>query len=61
VDWGTGWHSDLFPHNIALSFGRRWVLSSMGSLNILISSSRSLEMVGALNDLMSWSRESLSS
>jgi hypothetical protein len=44
---------------IALPFSRRWVLSSLDPLNIFISSSRSLEIVGALNHLMLWGRESL--
>jgi hypothetical protein len=38
-----------------------WVLSRLGPLNILISSSRSFEIVGVLNDLMLQSRESFSS
>jgi hypothetical protein len=38
-----------------------WVLGSLGSLNTLISSSRSLEVVGALNHLTLRGRESLSS
>jgi hypothetical protein len=37
------------------------VLGSLGSLNTLIPSSRSLEVVGALNHLTLWGRESLSS
>jgi hypothetical protein len=37
------------------------VLGSLGSLNTLIPSSRSLEVVRALNHLMLWGRESLSS
>jgi hypothetical protein len=37
------------------------VLGSLGSLNTLIPSSRSLEVIGALNHLMLWGRESLSS
>jgi hypothetical protein len=37
------------------------VLGSLGSLNTLIPSSRSLEVVGALNHLMLWGGESLSS
>jgi hypothetical protein len=36
-------------------------LGSLGSLNTLIPSSRSLEVVGALNHLTLWGRESLSS
>jgi hypothetical protein len=47
--------------SIALPFSLEWVLSSLGSLNILISSSRGLEIVGTLNHLMLRSRESLSS
>jgi hypothetical protein len=45
-----------FSTSIALSFNWHWVLSSLGSLNILIPSTRSLEIVGML-----WDRESLSS
>jgi hypothetical protein len=37
------------------------VLDSLGPLNTLISSGRSLEVVGALNDLMLWGGESMSS
>jgi hypothetical protein len=37
--------------SIALPFSRCWVLSSLGPLNILIFSSRSLEIIGALNHL----------
>jgi hypothetical protein len=37
------------------------VLSSLGSLNTLIPSSRSLEVVGTLNHLTLWDSESLSS
>jgi hypothetical protein len=37
------------------------VLGSLGPLNILTSSSRSLEIVGAWNHLVLWSTESLSS
>jgi hypothetical protein len=37
------------------------VLGSLGSLNTLIPSSRSLEVVGVLNLLTLWGRESLSS
>jgi hypothetical protein len=36
---------------IALPFGLQWVLSSLGPLNILISSSRDLDIVGVLNHL----------
>jgi hypothetical protein len=37
------------------------ILGSLGPLNTLIPSSRSLEIVGVLNPLMLWGRESLSS
>jgi hypothetical protein len=40
-----------FSISIALLFSRRWVLSSLGPLNILTSNSRSLEIVGVLNHL----------
>jgi hypothetical protein len=46
---------------IAPTVSLLWVLGSLGSLNTLIPSSRSLEVVGALNHLMLWGRESLSS
>jgi hypothetical protein len=46
---------------IALPFSQRWVLSSLGPMSILISSSRGLEIVGAFNHLMLWGRKSLSS
>jgi hypothetical protein len=50
-----------FTTNISLLFSRCWVLSSLDPLNILISSSRSLEIVGALNHLALQGREALSS
>jgi hypothetical protein len=40
-----------FSTSIALPFSRRCVLGSLGPLNILISSSKSLEIVGTLNHL----------
>jgi hypothetical protein len=46
---------------IAFLISLRWVLGSLGPLNTLISHSRGLEVVGALNHLMLWSRKSLSS
>jgi hypothetical protein len=46
--------------NIALPFSLHWVLSSLGPLNILTSSSRDLEIVGAQNHLTLWGRDSLS-
>jgi hypothetical protein len=49
-----------FTTSIALLFSRCWVLSSLGPLNILITSSRGLEIVGVLNHLALRSRESLS-
>jgi hypothetical protein len=49
-----------FTRSIALPFSRPWVLSSLGPFNILIPSSRSLEIVGALNHLVLRGRESLS-
>jgi hypothetical protein len=45
---------------IRLPFSLQWVLSSLGSLNILISSSRGLDIVGVLNNLTLQDRESLS-
>jgi hypothetical protein len=50
-----------FFTSIAPLFSQRWVLSCLGPLNILISSSRGLEIVGALNHLVLHSRKSLSS
>jgi hypothetical protein len=46
---------------IALSFSLRWALSSLGPLNILISSSRGLETIEVMNHLTLQGRESLSS
>jgi hypothetical protein len=51
----------LFTTVIAPTVSLLWVLGSLGSLNTLILSSRSLEVVGALNHLMLRGRESLSS
>jgi hypothetical protein len=51
----------LFTTVIAPTVSLLWVLGSLGSLNTLIRSSRSLKVVGALNHLMLWGRESLSS
>jgi hypothetical protein len=51
----------LLATGIALSFRLHWVLSAIGPLNILIPSSRSLEIVGALNNLTLRGREPLSS
>jgi hypothetical protein len=50
-----------FSTSITLPFSRRWVLSRLGPLNILIPSCRGLEIVEALNHLMLWGRKSLSS
>jgi hypothetical protein len=51
----------LFTTVIAPTVSLLWVLGSLGSLNTLILSSRSLEVVGVLNHLMLRGRESLSS
>jgi hypothetical protein len=51
----------LFTIVIAPTVSLLRVLGSLGSLNTLIPSSRSLEVVGALNHLTLWGRESLSS
>jgi hypothetical protein len=50
----------LFTTVIAPTVSLLWVLDSLGSLNTLIPSSRSLEVVGALNHLTLCGRESLS-
>jgi hypothetical protein len=51
----------LLTMSIALLFTLEWVLSCLGPVNILISSNKSLEIVGALNHMTLWGRESLSS
>jgi hypothetical protein len=51
----------LFTTTIVPTISLLWVLGSLGPLNILIPSSRSLEVVGALNHLTLRGRESLSS
>jgi hypothetical protein len=51
----------LFTIVIAPTISFLWVLGSLGSLKTLILSSRGLEVVGALNHLTLWGRESLSS
>jgi hypothetical protein len=51
----------LFTTVIAHTISLLQVLGRMGSLNTLIPGSRSLEVVGALNHLTLWGRESLSS
>jgi hypothetical protein len=51
----------LFTIVIAPKLSLLWVLGSLGSLNTLIPSSRSLEVVGVLNHLTLRGRESLSS
>jgi hypothetical protein len=51
----------LFTTIIALTISLLWVLGSLSSLNTLIPSNRSLEVVGALNHLTLQGRESLSS
>jgi hypothetical protein len=50
----------LFTTVIAPTISLLRVLGSLGSLNTLIPSSRSLEVVGALNHLKLWGRDSLS-
>jgi hypothetical protein len=51
----------LFTTAIAPTDSLLWVLGSLGPLNTLIPSNRSLEFVGALNHLTLRGRESLSS
>jgi hypothetical protein len=51
----------LFTTVIAPTVSLLRVLGSLGSLNTLIPSSMSLEVVGALNHLTLWGREYLSS
>jgi hypothetical protein len=51
----------LFTTAIAPTVSLLRVLDSLGPLNTLIPSSRGLEVVGALNHLRLWGRESLSS
>jgi hypothetical protein len=50
----------MFITAIAPTVSLLWVLGSLGPLNTLIPSSRGLEVVGALNHLTLWGRESLS-
>jgi hypothetical protein len=50
----------LFTIVIAPTVSLLWVLGSLGSLNTVIHSSRSLEVVGALNHLTLQGREALS-
>jgi hypothetical protein len=51
----------LFTTVVEPTISLLWVFGSLGPLNTLISRSRSLEIVGALNHLMLWGRESMSS
>jgi hypothetical protein len=51
----------VFTTAIAPTVSLLWVLDSLGSLNTMIFSSRSLEVVGVLNQLTLRCRESLSS
>jgi hypothetical protein len=51
----------LFTIFVAHMVSLLQVLGSLGPLNTLIPSTRSLEIIGALNHLMLWGRESLSS
>jgi hypothetical protein len=50
----------LFSTVVAPTSSLQRALWSLGSLNTLIPSSKSLKIVGALNDLTLWGRESLS-
>jgi hypothetical protein len=58
VDWGTNWQNDHSHHRHSTSDQSEIILSNMGPLNILISSSRNLEIVQVLNHLMLRGRES---
>jgi hypothetical protein len=51
----------LFTIVVAPTISLLWVLGSLGPLNTLIPSSRSLDFIGALNRWMLRGRESLSS
>jgi hypothetical protein len=51
----------LFTAVIAPTVSLLRLLGSLGSLNTLISSSRSLEIIGALNHLMLWGRDFMAS
>jgi hypothetical protein len=51
----------LFTVVITPTVSLLWLLGSLGSLNTLISSSRSLEIIGALNHLTLWGRDFLAS
>jgi hypothetical protein len=47
----------LFSTIVAPTISLQWVFSSLGPLNTLIPSKRSLEIVGVLNHLTLWGRE----
>jgi hypothetical protein len=51
----------LLPIVVAPTISLQQVLGSLGPLNTLIPSNRSLEIVGAMNHLTQWIRKSLSS
>jgi hypothetical protein len=51
----------LFTTVVAPMISLLRAIGSLGPLNTLIPSSRSLEIIGVLNHLMLWGRESLSS
>jgi hypothetical protein len=51
VDWGFDWHNIPFITVIAPTVSLLQVLGSLGSLNTLIPSSRSLEVVGGAKSL----------
>jgi hypothetical protein len=51
----------LFTTAIAPTVSLLWVLGSLGPVNTLIPNNRGLEVVGVLNHLTLWGKESLSS
>jgi hypothetical protein len=59
--WASVGIMSLFTTIVAPTISLLWVLGSLGPLNTLIPSSRSLEIVGALNHLTLRGRKSLSS
>jgi hypothetical protein len=61
ADWGIGRQDEFFSRSITLPFSLYWVLSYLGLLDILTSSSRGLEIVRVPNHLTLQGKESLSS
>jgi hypothetical protein len=51
VNWASVGVMSLFTTVVAPTISLLWVLGSLGPLNTLITSSKSLEIVGALNPL----------